>query len=405
MKQFFFILLSLLFSPHTFCQKNNLPVHDKKFSHEIERELKEGKISGSKAAYYYTYIGEYKKALEHYELPLEWGLDTMASHDRIFFLKYQPVDAKPFLAEHIKNEQLVIISEAHHKPQHRVFTTELLEDLYKNGFRYLGLETITPSYGDSTKFLMDTLLHERGYPLDSPFTGMYSREPQMGNLIRTAVRLGFEIFGYEKTTKKPERDLQQAMNIERFMKTHPDGKVVIHCGWYHAIESDFPKRRHDQYMAHHFKNRTGIDPLTIYQDALSEKMLLPESPYFKMIDAGQISVLLDDGGRVFNGVDKKAHFDLLIYHPKTKHLKNRPDWLVNRPGYQFVKIEKNEIADENYPIIVEAFPKGEQLSVPVDVVELRNKNSETELLLRAGIYKIKITDKHRGQLEYFVEVK
>ena len=69
------------------------------------------------------------------------------------------------------------------------------------------------------------------------------------------------------------------------MKAHPNEKIVLHCGWYHAIESDYPKRKSDNYMAYHLKKRTGINPLTIYQDALSEKVSMEESPYFKMIEA------------------------------------------------------------------------------------------------------------------------
>ncbi|MEO1258644.1 MAG: hypothetical protein AAFZ15_07595 [Bacteroidota bacterium] len=405
MKKIAFTVLSFLLAFHLYCQKNDLPLHDKKFSHQIEQELKDGKISDSKAAYYYTYIGGYQKALEHYELPLDWGLDSITKKDSIGFLNYHPVNAVTYLAERIKNEQLVIISEAHQKPQHRVFTAELLAVLYKNGFRYLGLETITPSYGDSTKFLMDTLLHERGYPLHSPLTGMYTRETQMGNLVRTAINLGFEIFGYEKTTKKTERDLQQAMNIERFMKKDPKGKVVVHCGWYHAIESDFPKRKSDNYLAYHLKKRTGIDPLTIYQDALSEKIILPESPFYQLINADQVSVLMDEHENVFNGVDEKKHFDILIYHPRTTYIKNRPDWLANREGVQFVKINKNKIAKAYFPVLVEVFPLGEEHSVPVDVVELSSENDVTELLLQKGSYIVRVTDQDNTIKAYSITVK
>lgn len=41
----------------------------------------------------------------------------------------------------------------------------------------------------------DTLLNERGYPLLS--SGYYTQEPQFGNLVREALRIGYELFPYE----------------------------------------------------------------------------------------------------------------------------------------------------------------------------------------------------------------
>ena len=398
-------LFSLLLTSTVLGQKKSIQLYDKKFSHEIEEELAAEKLFHPSASYYYTYIGDYQKALKTYELPLDWGLDSLTREDSIDFLNYKLINAKEYLAERTKQEQIVIISEAHHKPQHRIFTAELLEMFYANGYRYLGIEAILPSYSDTTKFLTDTDLNDRGYPLDGPISGTYTREPQMSNMIRKAIDIGFEIFGYESTTRGIERDLEQAMVIERFMNSRPEGKVVIQCGWYHAIESDYPKRKSDHWMAYHFKERTGIDPLTIYQDALSEKSLLAESPFYQMIDSKEVGILVDKEGKVFNGVAEKAHYDILIYHPRTTFIKNRPNWLVEIKGNQFVAIDKTIVPASNYPIIVEAFLEGEENSVPIDVVELKNSAEETELLLKKGNYKIKVTDKNRSEIEYFRKVK
>ncbi len=403
------LILLVLTCSMLLAQQKKAEYFERKFSAEIEKELAEGKLRFSSAAYDYTYIGNYSKALEKYESHLNWGLDTMTYEDSIRFTKYRPIPAKEYLAERLQNEQIVIISEAHQKPQHRVFTAELLEMLYENGFRYLGMEAIMPSITDSTKYLMDTLLMERGYPINSRLTGGYVREPQMGNLVRKALDLGFMIFGYERTNKDIERDLRQAMNIEKFMNAHPDGKVVIHCGWYHAIESDYTKHlrggKKGNYMAHHLKNRTGIDPLTIYQDVLSEKVLKEESPYYQMIDAEEMSVLVNDKGEVFNGVDEQSHFDILLYHPRTKYIKNRPDWLVKLEGNRFVEIKKQKIKPDQYPVLVEAREVGEKNSVPLDIIELIDANDETPLVLKKGHYTISITDKNRTVQTYKIKAK
>ncbi|NRB63834.1 MAG: hypothetical protein HRU40_12550, partial [Saprospiraceae bacterium] len=322
------------------------------------------------------------------------------------FLNYQLINPFRYLKQRTKDEKIIIISEAHHKPQHRVFTRKLLKTLYENGFRYLGLETITPSYGDSTQFLMDTQLNHRKYPLNSPITGFYSREPQMANLIREAIQLGFEIFGYEKMIKGKDRDLQQAINIQKFMKKQPNGKMVIHCGWYHAIESDFPKRKKDNYMAYHLKKITGINPLTIYQDALSEKEKIVESPFYQMIDSKKIGMLINDKKEIFNGHQNQKHFDIFIYHPRTQYLNNRPHWLFEIHGNKFVEVETDRINIEQYPIIVKAILNGENYTAaPIDQVELKSKEDLTPLVLKPGDYQIVITDKNRNEIRYFKKVK
>lgn len=386
-------------------QPQKLQLHDKKFSLEIEKEKEEGSLSDSRVAYYYTYIGKYQKALESYELPLEWNLSTITHDDSIKFLNYKAVNAEEYIAERLKEEAIVIISEAHHKPQHRVFTTELLDELYENGFRYLGLETLTPNYVDESKYLMDTLLNERGYPLNSPLTGFFTREPQMANLLRKASELGFTIFGYESINRALDRDLSQAINIHQFMEEHHEGKVVIHCGWYHAIESDYPKKGNDYYMAHHLKNLTGIDPLTIYQDALTEKATEIESPYYGMIHADEVSVLLDEEGNLFNGMDEHQHFDMFIFHPRTTYVKKRENWLYKPEEHHFMSIDKTKIDTTEYPIIVEAIPVGEYNSVPVDIIELDNESDSTALILKKGNYRIRMMNKDRKIEIYEIEVK
>ncbi|MEL6866836.1 MAG: hypothetical protein AAFP19_20600, partial [Bacteroidota bacterium] len=378
-----------------FGQDRKLPLHEVKFSDEIEEALLNKQLSESSAAYFYTYIGKYRQALNQYELKLDWGLDSLAREDSLRFLDYQLIDPFVYLEEKTKTEQMVIISEAHHKPQHRVFTRKLLKTLYQNGFRYLGLETLMPSYGDTTKFLMDTQLHQRKYPLNSPITGFYTREPQMGNLVREALDLGFELFAYESTTKDIDRDLQQALNIERFLANRPKAKILIHCGWYHAIESDYPKRKKDHYLAYHLKERMGIDPLTIYQDALSEKTTIKASPYYPLVKGARMGLLVNKEGQVFNGNGTSKHFDIFLYHPPNKYLRNRAHWLFEIEENQLVEVKKQGIEKDQYPILVKAILTNEEAAaVPLDQIELESEEDQTALVLPRGNYQIILTTKN-----------
>ena len=227
----------------------------------------------------------------------------------------------------------------------------------------------------------------------------------MANLVRDAIELGFTVFGYEKTTQKTDRDLQQALNIQHYLGEYPNEKIVIYCGYYHAVESNFPKGRNGNYMAYHLKKLTGIDPFTIYQDALSGKLKQPESPYYKLISAANASVLLDENDKLFNSFDTIAHFNALIYHQRTQYVKGRPDWLERFPGNHFVDIDFSKIASENYPVIVQAFLASEDANAtPLDMVEILSKSEEKALLLKAGNYRIRILDKNRTAIEYELKV-
>ena len=162
MKQFLaFLSFIVAIFPSASGQPNDLTSHEIKFSHEIAQQLLEGKLSEPTAACFYSYIGQNKQALITYELEtLDWGLDSMSIADSLRFLNFHPVDAVDYLAKRLSGEQIVIISEAHDNPQHRVFTRQLLKSLRENGFRHIGLETITPSFEDFTQFLEDTLLNK-----------------------------------------------------------------------------------------------------------------------------------------------------------------------------------------------------------------------------------------------------
>ena len=127
-------LVSILTATNVNSQEGKIQLHDIKTSEEIENELESGEIRSSSAAYYYTYIGETEKALETYEIPVEWGLDTMSENEREWFSEYEPVNAQEYLSQRVEKEQIVIISEAHHKPQHRVFTADMLDVFYEKRF-------------------------------------------------------------------------------------------------------------------------------------------------------------------------------------------------------------------------------------------------------------------------------
>lgn len=370
------------------------PLHPYPFSREIAEACAAGKIRISKAAQYYSYIGEEQQALSiPNEVPLEWGFDTLTQEDIQYFEQFEPQHAVEAIVKQAAEERIIILNEAHHKPRHRVFTRQLLGGLYEQGYRYFGLEALSNC---SIMPFCDTLLNQRGYPLNSPISGTYVTEPQMATLIREAIAIGFEVFAYESFTK--ERDLDQAKNIAAFMAGHPDGKVLVHCGWHHLLESP---NRGRSWMAQHLQEITGINPFTIYQDILIERHCMPESPFFSMVGTYDApTVFLNEEGGFYNGPAGFDKFDALLYHPRTTYIANRPDWLVNLPGYQLYSIGRIGIS---YPVLVKAYCADDTPNaVPADIIEKVADWDPTALVLPGGKYRLVIENPDGDQEEKII---
>lgn len=356
---------------------------EKKFNHEVYDAMAKGELRPSSASYVLNDIGNYQGALQLNEVALQWGLDTIGASEALRIVK--PED---YFSTIPGDVSVVIVSEAHQKPQHRIFTRRILKSLYDQGFRYFGLEALTPNL-DHPLFILDSLLNERKYPMDSPLTGRYAKEPMMGQLIREALDMGFTVFGYDKYGGDIERDLSQALTIKKMMDQHPEGKFLIHCGWYHAIESNYSKRGDGQYMAHHLKQLTGTDPLTIYQDVLSEKYLHTESPIYNQLNGEMGIVVRNENGSPLQLVD---HFDLLVFHPRTSFRYGRPSYLLNNSGWKAVELSLDEY-ELAYPVSIEATLDTEEIdATPIDRMEHLSPYQNLRLVLPPGSFHILITD-------------
>ena len=180
---------------------------------------------------------------------------ALSVNDSLYFEKFKPTNAKDYIINRSKKERVIIINEAHNNSRHRVFTTSLLKDLYKNGYRYLGVEA-----------LEDTLINKRKFPnLESG--SLYLHESQYSNLIKEALDLGFTLFNYEYTYVKgktgKDREIEQAENIAKMMALHPNDKFLIHCGYDHVNEGIPGIKSWEKAMAGRLSDRTGVNPFTI----------------------------------------------------------------------------------------------------------------------------------------------
>ena len=203
---------------------------------------------------YLSMLGDNPWYLKHLEA---WESRYPLYPEVVSTLREKAVNGKDQVQEELltrtKSEQVVMLSENHFMPWHRILLAELLPELKKQGFRYLALEALS---GDS-------LLNKGGAP--DLKTGFYTREQHFFRLIRTAQDLGFRLVSYE--AGQGDRELGQARNLYRkTLEKDPDARVVVLAGLAHVYETAGGSRTR---MARHFKTLSGIDPLTISQTDLS----------------------------------------------------------------------------------------------------------------------------------------
>lgn len=314
-----------------------------------------------------SYLGNYQEAIDYFDALPSRGSPVVPPLDEACVHK----SAIATIVKLAKTHQVIFINEAHHVPQHRAFTIELVKALRPLGFNYFAAETLYQSDIYS--------LNQRGYPLVKT-TGFYSDEPVYGNLIRTALELDYDLVAYESeeiNESRNQREEAQAVNlIERILKKDPNAKFIVHAGYRHIAEigSDDWKP-----MAEYFKTLSSIDPLTIDQTS-AESFSPKEAVVFSCSDkhwTGQ-----NDG-----------IYDLEVFPQKTAYELGRPNWLRlggTRKPYQL----NAELCENNYPCLIEARLANEQVNaVPIDRIELKNGTSARTLMLPDEPVTIRVIDR------------
>lgn len=359
------------------------------FTDDIKKKVADSTQSQSwrsqMAATYYSISGQYKPALESWDTTFG-RVKKLSKADSLKFTELITVNAKDYLLKKAESEQIIIINEAHHNASHRTFVSSLLQGLYDKGYRYLGLETLASESVNVTKFAVLS-------------SGYYSKEPEFGNLIYNALKIGFRLFPYEAEGNNKEREIGEAKNIFDFMQKNKEGKYLIYCGYEHAYEGTH--KSWEKTMAGRLSDLTGINPFTVDQTQFSEKSNLKyNEPLLRLVNNNVPVVLKDQNEGIYNDSDKKLYTDIKIIHPVTKYIKGRPDWMLgeNRKLY---KIPVSKIS--TYPVMVFAYRKGEyeQNGIPADILELKTPKESRFLILDKGNYDIVVKDKEYKVLQRF----
>ena len=313
------------------------------------------------------------------------------------------VTALDAIVEEARQHRIVIVNEAHHVPRHRAFIQQMLQQLLTEGVEYYAFETLAE---------FPVMLTFRGYPVG--ITGAYAVEPVFGELIRESLRLQYKLVAYESmgmnASKDPidninAREADQCRNLERIFKANPTARVIIHVGFDHAMERPrkTPDGREILWMAARLAKATDLDPLTIDQvvhtERSEESRASPE--WRQALKNGWLDrpiVLRRADGRF----EVSGHFaglvDMQVFHPPTKLVDGRPDW-INAGGDRVAVAIPDEIQAEPRRVLVQAFADRESdAAVPCDQLALTADEPRPKLLLRPGKYRVVVQDEAGKEL-------
>ncbi len=308
-------------------------------------------------------------------------------------------DALDAIVAEAKDRQIVILNEAHHVPEHRAFALRLAVRLRELGFEYLAVETLSPS----TKKLV-----ERGFPIR--WSGYYSQEPVFGDFVRQSLRLGYKPVGYEAiaipgveadpTDQINQRESAQCQNLMRqIFSKNPQARVFIYVGYSHATEDTqtLPDGREEAWLAARLKEATGLDPLTIDQTIQTERSTIENSTELWRLAQtngllAQPTVFQNEDQSFLVGGHYAGKVDMQVFHPATKLVRGRPDWLKSLPGRNAVEIP-SEIAAMKTRVLVQAYLAIEtEDAVPVDQVILHPDSPAPVLILPDGEFRLVVQD-------------
>ena len=293
--------------------------------------------------------------------------------------------------------RLVIYGEEHHLPQTRSLYEPLLRALWPLGYRYLAAETFAEE------------VMAPGFAGPRYTSGYYLMDPVFAAAVRTARSLGYRLIAYETRERGPAgdgsfRDRTQAETLERrTFAVDPQARVLVIAGRGHAAEVPPP----DGWtpMASVLKQRTGIDPFTVFAPTMGQRQTVGEEhPLYRFATGHGLLT----GPTIFVGKDGaclgSGNCDAYVFWPRITLVGGRPDWLVTTLGRTATPIPA-ELRVGKGLRLVQAFPEGEpDAAVPADQILVREGEPWPVLMLPPGVFRVRTLDA-QGQLAGPVRVQ
>ena len=339
---------------------------------------------------YFDQLSEYISLTEDYQSALQYeirGYDTISliTQKKIYktiagLRNIRQLDARKYISFLAAERRVIMLNEAHNKPLHRAFALLLLADLYKKGFRYFAMEMLN-NYADHT--LENLTIH----------TGQYCTEPVAGELIRSALEIGFQLVSYEDTLAyihtPTQRDSVQAENINHILSLDPGAKIFVLAGYGHIAKRSLDSAYIPMAMA--FQRISGIDPLCIDQTDMTEESNMEYGRILYRAYTEKFRVLYPSIAWSENlpvNITNNPDYDISVIHPPTVYRDGRPSWLelggLRKPLY-IKPQEKNTFLVQAY-YQSELPQEGPGQIVPADQTYIPTNKENYLLFLRKGAY-------------------
>ena len=353
-------------------------------------------FSSELSSYKYNLIGKYKSI---------WDCQMNATKGKGSspFNEHTKKSAKSYVIDKAKDSPCIFLNDSKFHPQTRIFCKSLLQDLYNQGYRHIGIEAFT----NKTEI-------QRGITCPSINSGKFTDEPLFGDMIREALKIGFKLFSFQPTNAEiakaknivrknnpnasgkdlamPASNWSKAMNINRYIKAHPNEKFLIYTNENQVSEKDIFGFN---TLVQWFKKITSIDPFTVEQALMNEACPVNEHKFYKYAQVSEPSIFLKyKTPFIAERNEVESPYDIQVFHPRTQYIQNRPDWLRMKGNRKPYKVNPDQY-EMNYPLLAYAIKKGEdpQIAVPMDIVEFESNRIEMPLLLPPGSYQLVLRDK------------
>lgn len=287
----------------------------------------------------------------------------------------------------------IFISEAHHIPEHRRFTLQLLESLYQKGFRYLAIEMLSNQ---------DTLLNDRGYLLDKNIP--YANENNLGELVRKAHQIGFKLIPYEEdygdadssfvnyginiSNEQESRSWTQAAHLyQRIFKIDPQAKAIVHGGYANLREKELSYWKPTGY---YFKILTEIEPLTIDQSLQAD---IDEQDYRRIYtfytqqkkNFNAPILLINQNNQPALPYSLLGQVDAIIFHAKDSKTESKKSKRIILP----------KINTLQFPCLLQISNVNDlPNALPLKQLEIKSISdySSIKMIINKGIYRFRLID-------------
>lgn len=354
-------------------------------------------------------LGLYDKALRDFPLKRQ----VLAGAEAPTPANWRAENAADVITKMAADRRLVLVNEAHHDAHTRVLTLALLPRLRALGFNYFAVEALVED-GEP--------LMQRGYPVQSSGTE-YLHEPTYGDIVRTAIKLGFQVIAYESSADSPlGRESGQARNLyEKTFARDPAAKLFVHAGYAH-IDKEKGRLGNVEPMAMHLRRLSGLEPLSIDQTDIREQIPAEQDIYHTLTtrfpsngpivlvsrstgkpwsnrpNAYDANVLLPPaaGDLVESGFseplakERSAERDYFML--STPVVKERPDWLRHREGRKPWPIAAR-LCRNTFPCVIDAILANESSdAIAIDRYPFMEGHISSRLYLPPGKYRLRASN-------------